>query len=881
VQAWRSRLSLSSDAAANLLLAVAALFVAGCAITLWLAPYPTTIENWQIVVAAAGWAGAWVGSTILLRSRLGRHDRLLLATTAMLTGWGLMMQARLAPARLTRQVVWLILGCGAMCAVALTRGLLRALRRYRYSLLIAGLALLGTTLVFGVNPAGYGQRLWLGAFGLYLQPSEPLKLLLVVYLAAYLSSKRDLSEPAKGRRSLWLAVLGPMAAMVGLALVLLGWQQDLGAALLYYLIFVMMLYLAWGNTWLVLVSLLLFVPVGIAGTILSDRVALRVSIWLAPWDPAQADRAFQILQSLFAFGAGGLFGQGLGQGAPGLIPAVHTDFVYAALVEEFGLVGAIGFVGLVACYAYRGIRLAQKSKSTFEALLAGGVAALVVLQTWVIAGGNARLIPITGVTLPFLSHGGSSLVTMLMATGLLLNVSAPHPVTINLSLSPDANRPLRETAARLSQGLLVLLLALSVITGILAIQRSAVLQTYPTNPRFRLAEERVRRGRILDRDQAVLADISTDELGYVTRTYPVPEAAPVVGYATFEYGADGVEAACDARLRGTYDDTPWESVRDRLLHTDPVGQGVRLTVDAALQALAQGKLEGLTGAVVIIDARTGEILALASSPIYDPANVVDEWVTLSAAENSPFLNRATQALAQPGTSLQPLILAAAWAADDSLTPAEPIESPVALNGMTIACTTPPEQRNWQSVLAAGCPYPFVAAAGDLGNAAFTDALARFGLLEAPSLTVPTIAGDLPTGQLEVGADAIGQGALLVTPLQMVRAFAVLGNEGKLPTLQLLQQQQEGCTTAPAAAEEVSVVEPAVAAELRATLTNFGGVVGHTGASYAGVDRRQSWFLGLNSATVPRFAAVVLVDEAETADQAVAIGVELLERSTAP
>jgi cell division protein FtsW len=154
-----------------------------------------------------------------------------------------------------------------------------------------------------------------------------------------------------------------MVTMVGLALLLLGWQQDLGAALLFYLTFVAMLYLAWGKGWHVVVSLLLFIPIALAGYWLSTRVALRVSIWLDPWGPGQADRAFQILQSLYAFADGGLVGQGLGQGLPTLIPAVHTDFVYAALVEEFGLVGGVALLLLLGLFIYRGILLAQRASA--------------------------------------------------------------------------------------------------------------------------------------------------------------------------------------------------------------------------------------------------------------------------------------------------------------------------------------------------------------------------------------------------------------------------------------------------------------------------------------------------------------------------------------
>ncbi len=864
----RHRLSISEKTITLLLAALAMLFMLAGAITLHLTPYPVTLTLWQIVIVVGGWSLAWGGSALFLRRRLTRFDLVLLPIVALLTGWGLLLQARLAPAPLLKQVLWLLMGCAAMCAVAVTPNLTRILRRYRYTLLTAGLLLLGMTLIFGTNPSGYGQRLWLGALGIYLQPSEPLKLLLVIYLAAYLADKRDLPSMRAAGKPLWLVVLGPMAAMVGLALLLLGWQQDLGAALLFYMTFALMIYLAWGNPWYTLLSFALFLPVGVAGYLLSSRVALRVDIWLDPWSPAQADRAFQILQSLFAFASGGLFGQGLGQGLPGLIPAVHTDFVYAALVEEFGLAGGLGLLLLLAAFIYRGVRLAQDSESGFEALLAGGIAALIGVQTWVIVGGNAKLIPLTGVTLPFLSYGGSSLTTVLIATGLLLNLSAPHPMPLNLSLLPGINQPPKRMAAHLGQGLMLLLLSTALITGYWAISRAASLQQSLSNPRYVLAEGRIRRGRILDRNGVPLADITLSPQGYVTRTYPVPEAAPVVGYASLAYGTAGIEATCDARLRGEVGITPQKALEHQLLHIDPVGRDVQLTIDARLQEAAQSLLGDSVGAAVLLDARTGEILALASSPVYNAGTVSQEWATLRDAPNSPLLNRATQGLAQPGSSLQPFILASALQDDATLVPATPITRSVTFNGISLACRQPPGITQtadlWSAALQSACPYPFVVTAQQAGDQRFTSWLATWGLLDAPSFALPTVASDLPEAPLEAQVEALGQGNLLVTPLQMALAMATLGNDGILPTLQILSQPQRGCLfnenpeTAPS-----RVVEAEVADQMLRMLSSYGGAVGHSGLSLAGPQRQQAWFIGLNSATLPRYAVAVLLDEIES------------------
>ncbi len=864
----------------GLLMGIPACFVILGAVTLYFAAPTPALTPWHLVALVLGWGLAWGASSTLLRKRLPSADLFILPVVSLLTGWGLLVLARLAPSFLLRQILWLGISCGALCVVALLPTLPRLLRRYRYTVLAAGLLLLGATFFFGVNPSGYGQQLWLGGYGIYYQPSELLKLLLVIYLASYLSDRRDMLQQKSGGRALWMATLGPMLMMVGLALLLLGWQQDLGGALLFYLTFVAMLYLAWGKGWHVAVSLLLFAPVAVAGYMLSSRVALRVSIWLNPWTPEQADRAFQILQSLFALSAGGLFGEGLGQGLPTLIPAVHTDFVYAALVEEFGLTGAVGLTILLGLLIYRGIVLAQKAEAPFESLLAGGIAALFAIQTWVITGGNAKLIPITGVTLPFLSYGGSSLLTVFVATGLLLNLSAPHPEPITLSLVTPNTPPLQKTAGRLGRALLLLLTSVVIITGVWSVLRADELRSYLTNPRRILAESRIQRGRILDRNSILLADITVDEAGYVTRTYPVPEAAPVVGYTTLQYGDAGIEAACDARLRGETGRTPWQNIQAGLLHQVPIGREVRLTIDARLQQTAQQLLKDYQGAAVLVDARTGEILALAASPIYDPSTVEENWESLYDAPDAPLLNRATQGLAQPGAILQTVLLEAALQESASSTPEQSLVAPVIINGETLTCAQIPTDNTWKSALTAGCPVPFAALGTQLGMAHLAENFALWGLTDAPVLEIPAVAAEWDPTSADVLREAVGQGNLLVTPLQMVSVAATVGNGGERTTLQLLAKPLAGCTT-PATADSIRVTTTEIAAQILDLWPRYGEVVGHIGDALAGPNRTQTWFIGLNSAKVPRYAVAVLIDNAPQRQIPAQIGKQLLEQAVNP
>jgi cell division protein FtsW (lipid II flippase) len=357
------------------------------------------------------------------------RDPLLLPVAALLSGLGLIEIARLAPTFLGRQLGWLGLSTAVLILVLSAPADLKWLRRYKYTWLLVGLLLLALTFIVGVNPAGSGLTLWLGgALGVFFQPAELLKLLFVAYLAAYLAEKREVARslgihPAQ-QHFLTLPYLMPLLAMWGVALILLMAQQDLGAAVMLYLAFLIMLYLASGQVRYLLIGGALLIVAAIGGYLLIGRVHSRIATWLNPW--ADADRSsYQIVQSLIALASGERMGVGLGQGWPDVIlPAVHTDMPLAAIGEELGLIGTLGVVACFAIFTVRGLRVASIARTTFGRLLAAGLASLIGLQAWIIMAGNANLAPLTGVTLPFVSYGGSSLLMSFIILGLLLQISA-------------------------------------------------------------------------------------------------------------------------------------------------------------------------------------------------------------------------------------------------------------------------------------------------------------------------------------------------------------------------------------------------------------------------------------------------------------------------
>lgn len=369
------------------------------------------------------WLGCAIAGSVVLDRRLPRRDSYLFPIMMACCGWGLIFIRRLAPPFGMRQVAWMIIGTAALVGIIYAPHGLRWLQRYRYLWLVGGLLLLALTILLGRNPAGQGPRLWLGLFDAYFQPSELLKVVLVVFLASYLAENRDLLMARTGWLSATARSLAPLVMMWGLSALVLVWQRDLGTATLFFVVFLGMVYVATGRAWVVLGGALMLLVVGLQAYRWFDVVRLRVDIWWNPW-PEANDRAFQIVQSLLAFASGGVLGEGIGQGSPTYIPVVHSDFIFAAIGEEWGLLGTLTVIACAGILTMRALRLALRLEGRpFRSLLAAGFAITYGTQTLLILGGTVKLIPLTGVTLPFLSYGGSSLLVNFIMFGLLLVLS--------------------------------------------------------------------------------------------------------------------------------------------------------------------------------------------------------------------------------------------------------------------------------------------------------------------------------------------------------------------------------------------------------------------------------------------------------------------------
>jgi cell division protein FtsW (lipid II flippase) len=372
-----------------------------------------------------------------------RVDQVLLPAMGLLGGIGLLLMQRLPQDLVVQQfgaatlglgqlqLAWLLIALTVVAGLALAVRSDAWLRLYKYTWAAAGIVLLLLTFVFGSDVNG--ARLTLSIGPLSGQPSELLKVILVVFLAGYLSENRSLLAEESTRigplRLPPIPYLAPMVAMWAIALGIVVVQRDLGAALLFFAVFLALLYVATGRPAYVVGGIVLFLAGSWVLYNLFGHVQQRVDNWIDPWrDPQGA--GFQTVQALYAFGRGGLLGVGLGGGLPTIggrlpVPAVHTDYPLAALGEELGLIGLLAILGVYLVVVERGLRIAAAAHDDFRALLAAGLSLVVGTQAFIIAAGNLKLIPLTGITLPLISYGGSSLLANAIVIGLLLALSDP------------------------------------------------------------------------------------------------------------------------------------------------------------------------------------------------------------------------------------------------------------------------------------------------------------------------------------------------------------------------------------------------------------------------------------------------------------------------
>ena len=809
---------------------------------------------------------AWLAGILVLyratRRKLPTRDPWIFPTFAALVGWGLLTVWRLSPSLGLKQLGWYAVGCAIFWLGLKTNRLSHLLKRYKYVWLLIGLLLISLTFFIGVNPTGSGPQLWLQALGLYFQPSEPLKLLIIVYLAAFFA------DQIKPNITLLGSVLPTLivSAMAGFLLIV---QRDLGTASLFVCIYIFMLTVTTQKRRFLLLIPLAGILAGVVGYYVFDVVRARVDIWLDPWAQASGG-AYQLVQAQIAVAAGGLAGTGPGLGSPSFIPVAISDFIFPAVAEETGLLGSSALILLMMIMVIRGISIAQTTKTTFGRYLAFGIATYLGLQAFFIIAGNLGLLPLTGITLPFFSYGGSSLVTNLIAVMLLLKISSEPAAE---PLPEPVRRPYRWVAAIF---LVLFTLLIGADSWLAIIQRNELLAK-PENPRWVVYDRYSPRGRILSQSGDELA-ITTGEVGNYERKLLVPSLSNTIGFTSGLYGQDGLELSQYQWLRGysgrSYD-TLWKY--QLLYNQPPPGVDIKLTINTALQASADALLGDAKGAVVLLNATTGEIYALASHPFFDANTLTENWEALREDPDAPLVNRTTQATYPLGTLVNSLGLATYYNHPQAAKGAVPGNTA----GQDQYCEAASKAYGEElSAYQSGCEQAALALIQNLDPLVFLEQLDEFGLFTAPSFSLRTIAPvELPDPAV-IETKPMSALEIQATPLQMALVAASITNDGLLPSPRLRNTYlAEDGTWTPfrEGVLPVRVVESGAMARLRASLIGKDPAFWfQSGHSVTRDGKILTWYIGgTTEEWVATPLAIAVAIESNAPDLAQKIGSSLL------
>lgn len=624
-------------------------------------------------------------------------DPVILPTVFLLSGVGIAFVTRLAPDLAANQVMWLFISVAAMVATLFFVRNLDRLADYKYTLGLVGVILLVLPMIIGTEKNG--SKLWLAFGGLSFQPGELAKILIVLFLAFYLASNREALSVTAHRvgpfRIPRFRMLLPLFIMWGISLLIVIFERDLGSALLFFMYFVVMLYVATGRWSYVFIAIGLLIVGFFLCYNLFSHVKVRVNIWLDPWSDPQ-NSGYQIVQSLYSIADGDLVGSGIGKGLPTLIPFVESDFLFSAIAEETGLLGASAIIILYMLFCVRGFATAARAKSDSSAFAAVGLTTVIGFQAFLIIAGVTKLLPLTGVTLPFMSQGGSSLLSSFIIVGLLLRAgdegtgreaqlvaSTPESGDGRVSLlGARASAFVHGSHARArfemqgeESGVLgrvalgkrltalittfaVLFAALIANLTYLQVIQAGTVQGMPSNNHTIAKSAYVQRGAIITSDGVTLAESLRQEDGTYLRSYPQGSlAAHTVGYISTRYGSAGIESTMNDTLTGNHNYSDWKSALYSLAGVKKPGNTVALTIHSQMQRAAESALEGYTGAVVVLDPSTGAVLAKASAPTYSYEQL-DDIMGLGGS-GSQLLDRTTQALYSPGSTFKAVTLSAA------------------------------------------------------------------------------------------------------------------------------------------------------------------------------------------------------------------------------
>ncbi len=888
-------------------------------------------KDWRLIPLYLFQVAFFVLADILQRRFYKNSSMLLFENMLLLLSIGFLILTRLSFEKSVRQFVF------AAAAVALSICLpfflkkIRCLSKLGWFYAAGGLALLLLVLLNGVS--FFGAKNWLSVKGIVFQPSEFVKLLYLFALSALFSAKwlfgkrtgqkqkKGQEEEAKRQKKqgkhgwdckswqYWLQLL--LVSMVAAAHVgMLALSNDFGGALIFFVLYVVMIFAVSGNK---LLPALACIAAVFASQIVyqySGHVQERILAWKDPFAHIE-DEGYQIAHSMFAIGNGGWFGTGLTEGMPGKIPVVTSDFIFPAISEEFGAF----FAGLLLCIYINCIawllRLALLQKEKFAFAVTAGAAALFGFQAFLNVGGVIKMIPLTGVTLPLVSYGGSSLISMLL---LLQGAQAMQEAEMQkqnekketqkkeIKKKEDSwEKEDKEHCKNRMTGIcaclmLMLCTAVAYFLGVtVSASKAAFFNDY--NPRVRALEQKMLRGKILTSDGEVLAQSVLGEDGMVYRIYPYGEGAAFLT-GRIKNGESGLEKTEKIPLLTAelpFSKAFMKKASGELLE----GNSVVTTLDSKLQKTAYQVLDGRKGAVCVLEVKTGRILAMASSPAYNPNEISETWESLRLNQDAPLLNRMLNGLYPPGSVFK-IVTTLAYLQEHTVEEfAYTCSGSIQVGDAKLHCygEIAHGRQTLAEAFANSCNTAYAYISSLISPEVFRETAARLGIGSCFDGTLPYSEGNFlyeAAMKPELMAQtAFGQGKTMVSPFQSLLIAAAIAGDGALVLPyeveqiesadgELLETRSSAGTLQIMSKEEADFLTECMikASEGHMAEQKAEGIVvaGKTGS--AEVTKQlpaHAWYVCFAPAEEPEIAVCVLIEQAGTGSRyAVPAAKELLE-----